>query len=208
MIPGPTLIIPCPSCGHPGEKRTFISGNTFGAELWSDGKQIAPMLPQFPWLVKCKKCGKFFHTDSKLAIRELKWDDQDRKEFDNIEFLDFPSFLEYFEALGTEEDEKYLRFLIFRSFNDYIRNKKEDQITEEMQILHEDNLKSLLYLLKESTEDDINLLITKIEINRELGRYDKCFEMLNKINDEKYENLKSRLMDEVIRKNTKVFRLY
>jgi hypothetical protein len=36
VLPGPTLIIPCPSCGYPGKKRTLISGNTFGAELWSD----------------------------------------------------------------------------------------------------------------------------------------------------------------------------
>ncbi len=208
MIPGPTLIIPCPSCGHPGKKKTLVSGNTFGAELWSDGKQIAPMLPQFPWLVKCKKCGTFFHTDSKLATRELKWDDDDAKKFDYVEYFNFPSFLEYFEALGIEEDEKSLRFQIFRSYNDYIRNKKEDLITENMQILHEDNLKSLLYLLEDTNVDDINSLITKIEINRELGKFERCFEMLKKINDEKYERFKSQFMDEVIRKNTKVFRLY
>lgn len=208
MIPGPTLIIPCPACGHQGKKRTLVSGNTFGAELWSDGKQIAPMLPKFPWLVKCKKCGQFFQTEEKRAIKELNWDDDDKQLFENVEFFEFPSFYDYFEALGIEEDEQYLRFMIFTSFNDYIREKKEDQITDEMQMLHEDNLKSLLYLIEESESQDFNTIMTRIEINRELGRFDKCFEMLNKVGDQKYENLKSRFMEEIIKKNTKVFRVY
>jgi len=130
MIPGPTVIILCPICGHQGKKKTLISGNTFGAELWSDGKQIAPMLPEYPWLVKCKKCGKFFHTEEKLATRKLNWDDEDKQLYDDVEFFEFPSFNEYLEAIGIEEDERLLRFLILRSFNDYCRNNKEDQITE------------------------------------------------------------------------------
>ncbi|HPJ58733.1 MAG TPA: hypothetical protein PLX41_04990 [Bacteroidales bacterium] len=208
MIPGHTLIIPCPVCGHPGKKRTLISGNTFGARLWSDGKQIAPMLPEFPWLVKCKNCGKFFHAEEKLATRELEWDDEDYQQFKHIEDFDFPNFNEYFEALGLEENEQYLRFMIFTSFNDYVRNKMEDQITEEMQMLHEDNLKSLLYLIEKSEDQDFNALMTRIEINRELGRFDKCFELLNSITDEKHKDIKSKFMDEVVRKNRKVFRLY
>ena len=208
MKPGPTLIIPCPQCGHRGKKRTLCSGNTFGAELWSDGKQIARMLPEFPWLVRCKKCRKFFHAEEKLAIKRLQYGDPDYKELDNYEFFEFPSFSDYIDALGIEEDELYLRFMIFRSFNDYIRDNKEDQVTEEMQMLHEDNLKSLLFMLEESKDKDINSLFTRIEINRELGRFDKCFELLNTIADPKYENIKSRFMDEVVKKNRRVFRIY
>jgi len=208
MIPGPTLIIPCPQCGHQSKKRTLISGNTFGAELWSDGKQIAPMLPRFPWLVKCKKCGQFFHTEENMAIRKLNWDDEDKQLYENVNFFEFPSFNEYFEALGVEEDEQYLRFMIFTSFNDYVRNKREEQITEEMQMLYEDNLKSVLYLIEESEKQDFNTLMTRIEINLELGRFDKCFELLNTITDEKYKDIKSKFMDEVVRNNRKVFRLF
>lgn len=46
MLPGPTIIIACPLCGQYAKKRTIISGNTFGAKLWSDGKRISPMLPE------------------------------------------------------------------------------------------------------------------------------------------------------------------
>ncbi|MBN1185873.1 MAG: hypothetical protein JXB49_26570 [Bacteroidales bacterium] len=204
MIPGPTLIIPCPYCGHPGKKRTIISGNTFGAELWSDGKQIAPMLPEYPWLVKCRKCGKFFHTEEKLATRKLEWDDEAKAFFDDVEFFEFPSFIEYLEALGTEEDEKLLRVLILRSFNDYHRNNKQDEITDEMQMYDEDNLKSLLFMLDENDPDE---LILMIEINRELGKFDECLKLLNKVDDEKYGWLKETFNAEIERKNTKVFRL-
>lgn len=102
----------------------------------------------------------------------------------------------------------YLRFMIFRSFNDYSRENREGQVTEEMQMLHEDNLKSLLFMLDESKDKDINSLITRIEINRELGRFDKCFELLNTITDPKYEKIKSQFMEEVVKKNRRVFRIY
>jgi len=69
---------------------------------------------------------------------------------------------------------------------------------------HEDNLKSLLYMLDENDPDE---LITMIEINRELGKFDKCIELLSKVNDEKYGWLKSKFREEIEKKNTKVFRL-
>jgi len=143
-----------------------------------------------------------------MAIRKLNWDDEDKQLYENVNFFEFPSFNEYFEALGVEEDEQYLRFMIFTSFNDYVRNKREEQITEEMQMLYEDNLKSVLYLIEESEKQDFNTLMTRIEINLELGRFDKCFELLNTITDEKYKDIKSKFMDEVVRNNRKVFRLF
>lgn len=71
-------------------------------------------------------------------------------------------------------------------------------------MLKENNLKSLLYLLH---EDDINELFTMIEINRELGRFDGCFELLKIIRGEKYDHVKSLFTEEVIKKNTNVFRI-
>jgi uncharacterized Zn finger protein len=57
MIPGPTVIYECSSCGKHIEQQTIVSGNTFGARFWTDGKVDAPMLPDEPWLVKCQHCG-------------------------------------------------------------------------------------------------------------------------------------------------------
>lgn len=204
MIPGPVLIIPCPICSFPGKKRTLVSGNTIGADVWSDGKKIAPMLPEYPWLVKCKNCFKFFYTNDSKAIRSINWDDEDRKNWDNIEFFDFPTFEEYFEALGTDVNEKFLRWKAFQSYNDLIRNKKEDEITIDMRDLYFDNLKSLLYLL---SEDDPSELFTVIEINRQLGRFEKCLALLDRVNSQKDGQIKSLFLKEVEEKNTRLFKL-
>ena len=44
MLPGPNQIVACPHCEALAQYETLTSGNTFGARVWTDGKQIAPML--------------------------------------------------------------------------------------------------------------------------------------------------------------------
>ena len=49
-MPAPPTIIECPHCNDKALKAGILSGNTFGAVSWSDGKMVAPMLPDFPTL--------------------------------------------------------------------------------------------------------------------------------------------------------------
>jgi hypothetical protein len=63
MLPCPNLIYECPYCGNRLKRKSLASGNTLGAKLYSDGKQIAPMLPDFPNLTKCKKCDNIFYVN-------------------------------------------------------------------------------------------------------------------------------------------------
>jgi hypothetical protein len=58
MLPGPTLIYSCPSCGGLFSRASLRSGNTFGATYRSDGKMKARMLPTTPPLVACPNCLK------------------------------------------------------------------------------------------------------------------------------------------------------
>jgi hypothetical protein len=37
-----------------------MSGNTFGAKVFSDMKRVAPMLPEFPRITICPKCNTIF----------------------------------------------------------------------------------------------------------------------------------------------------
>jgi hypothetical protein len=205
MIPGPVYIIPCPVCTFTGKKRSLVSGNTFGAELWSDGKQVAWMLPEYPYLVKCKKCGSFFLAKEDNSIGEFSLRRNEADKWPDAEYFDFPSFTEYFEAIGTDIiTEKYIRWKAFHSYNDYIRNNREDEITMDMRDLYFDNLKSLLYLL---SEDNPKELFSIIEINRQLGRFDKCREFLERITEKDAEELKRLFAEEVEKKNTRLFRL-
>ena len=95
-------------------------------------------------------------------------------------------------------------YAVFEIDTAALQRAKLDEISEDMQMLHEDNLKSLLYLL---TEEDIDELLTIIEINRELGRFEKCLALLQRINSDKHEWLRVKFSNEILKKNKKVFRL-
>lgn len=60
MTPGRAKIIRCPYCWKKKRLLTIESGNTIHAEFWSDGKMIAPMLPQVSPVQKCPRCGKYY----------------------------------------------------------------------------------------------------------------------------------------------------
>jgi hypothetical protein len=60
MMLGPDCILACPICHAAARVSTLLSGNTFGAILFTDGKMIAPMLPEMPALARCKGCGVFY----------------------------------------------------------------------------------------------------------------------------------------------------
>ena len=51
-------ITSCPHCGGEKEIMSLMSGNYIGAELWSDGKLIAPMLQKPSPVQKCPHCRK------------------------------------------------------------------------------------------------------------------------------------------------------
>jgi hypothetical protein len=56
MILGPDQIIACPHCKGLAKYSTLLSGNNMGTRVWTDGKQIAPMLPRPTAVVKCHQC--------------------------------------------------------------------------------------------------------------------------------------------------------
>lgn len=205
ILPGPILIIPCPACGFTGKKKALLSGNNFGAELWSDGKQIAPMLPEYPYLVRCKKCRKFFFAEDDNSIDELSWGEYNYVDkWKDVKFFKFPTFRQYIAALGSGLDEKYIRYSAFKSFNDYIRKNREHRITPEMREHHHENMNRLSELFATESTDE---LFSLIEVNRQLGRFDKCKELLEKVNDKDLDWIKEQFAGEIDKKNRKLFKL-
>lgn len=59
--PIPTIGYFCPACENPYYESSMISGNTFGATFYTDGRMNAPMLSIPPWATKCPKCNVFLH---------------------------------------------------------------------------------------------------------------------------------------------------
>ncbi len=131
MIPGFPITIACPYCEYLALKQTFMSRNTFGVKHWSDGKITAPMYPELPELVLCKKCDKFFWVCKAIWIGSFARNPEPLVKQATIDYIEFPTFHEYFKALGTISDEYFIRKRIWYSFNDYFRKGKEDQITPE-----------------------------------------------------------------------------
>jgi uncharacterized C2H2 Zn-finger protein len=132
---GPTYIYKCPNCENFVREDSLRSGNTYGAKIYSDGKQIAPMLTEFPYLTKCPKCNTIFRLngDTKVgeipkhvfAFRKLMKFPKSQG-WENAEYAKFLSLEDYFTALETKgfesiEDETYIREKIWWCYNDRIR---------------------------------------------------------------------------------------
>jgi len=205
MIPGLPIIISCPHCGQFAKKRTIISGNTFGSQLWSDGKKISPSLPEFPSLALCKKCDQFFWVKEAKKVEEIHDHRELETKYGDIDYVEFLSFHQYFKALETITAKRYIRLKIWWSHNDYCRNGHQSEITPEMQKLNTENLIVLFKILDEADDND---LLMKAEIFRQLSWFDESRQLLNRMSNADLALVKEKLLVEISRQNDQVFRLF
>lgn len=214
MILGPDYIYKCPTCGKLLRHRSFASGNTFRARLFSDGKNSAPMLPNFPFFVKCKNCNSFFkfselkevgvaefnHRTGYDAIKwesifwEMKYFAIDREKIPYSEPLDTSDLYEALEKFP--QYELGFRQQIWWSYNNYLRDFLEyDQPIRETHIqfmerneLFEENCFALLKLLDVNNE---NQKIMMAELYRNVGQFEKCMELIESL-PVHFERIKGR----------------
>lgn len=180
MTPGPTLIKECPHCKGHFKEATIASGNTFGARFWTDGKMEADMLPSVDWMIACPNCLRAVWMDSAEEIGSIenpfRESEGDYKGGDRLEYGITPSAESYLAALrDTEisvEQQTYIRFMLWHQWND-LRRDGSNGALKPYEIT---NLEALLELLDES---DLDGLVTKAEINRELGRFDEAVRLLD-----------------------------
>lgn len=113
MQPGPTIIKKCSDCYKSIKQPTLLSGNTFGATFWTDGKQEAPMLPDQPWLVLCPFCHAPLWIDELEKLGEIKYSENSIGKFnDAIEYKtpsvdDYAALLE--KGISSQKKERYIR---------------------------------------------------------------------------------------------------
>ena len=94
--------------------------------------------------------------------------------------------------------------MIFRSFNDFIREDREADITEEIRELHISNLRALLNFFSEDIFEEFFIVI---EANRQLGNFEKCRTLLKNDKNIYDSYFKSLYLNEIEQGNTKLFRL-
>lgn len=178
MIPGPLVIRKCSFCRNLIAEDTVISGNTFGARYWTDGKMEAPMLPDAPWLVKCQHCNSLLWLDEQERVEEF-WDSfsQQDRPLKDVRLVATPSLQDYFTALSTpitdRQKEGYIRLRTWWAGNDPRRDDAHAAAmsTEEIANLH-------AYLPFLDVEDESERVM-KAEVFRELGMFTEAESLLS-----------------------------
>lgn len=203
MIPGPDYIYKCPTCDNLISRGSLRSGNTFGAKIYSDGKRIAPMLPEFPDLTKCIKCNSIFWLSKLEELGTIDWDNDTDPTWNNADKARFLETDDYFEALEKglaedKEEEFYIRQRNWWSYNDRTRKGKEIFKNEEDELRWNENLNQLLRFLDTS---DLNQKIMTAEIYRNQGAYEKCVGLIESIEENDLNWLKEKFLAECERKN-------
>ena len=85
MLPGPDQMIACPKCKGVARYMTLMSGNTFGARVWTDGKQVAPMLPNPPAVVKCRHCEECYWLSEAEEIGSVdQWREESQQVMNHV----------------------------------------------------------------------------------------------------------------------------
>jgi hypothetical protein len=190
MLPGPDQIIACPKCSRPLRRHTLSSGNTFGAVLWSDGKQVAPMLPEMPVVSKCGHCSGIFWVEDAETLGEhggyAPFRDKapepapaDWEGCPEVEHLDTPGLVEAIDIVESVERLRYLRVRLWHTLNNPCRKEKSPGKID-MPELFARNLEALAGMLDEADDQE---RLMKAECLRELGRHADAIWLLADVAD-------------------------
>lgn len=202
MLPGPTYVYQCPGCSHLLANDSLLSGNTFGAKLYSDGKQFAPMLPVFPRLTRCPSCDTIFWLNKSTEAGSYSWGDNSHPEWEQADKAEFLQLPEYFVALGrglanTKEEEIYLRQQIWWAYNDRSRRGQELFQAPEDEANYTENCKRLMTLLDPT---DPNQRIMLAELKRNLGDFEGCKKLIDSLEDASLKWLKVKFAEACAKK--------
>ena len=180
---------------------TITSGNTIGAQYWTDGKCEAPMLPENPLLRKHPSTGELFWTGE---CEEIDEEDPWGEEYKDVPFAETPKLSDYQTVLAAgltdaPKKEKYVRTHAWWAANDEVRHGGETPSAVDVE-----NLNRLAALLD---EHDPNQRLMMAEVRRELGAFDQCLELLQFEFPPQYHKAEALIRRLAEERNAKVHRL-
>lgn len=189
MIPGPDEIKQCPHCQQLMRQTTYISSNTFGGVLWTDGKLEAPMHSDTPWLISCPHCQSLHWIDTLEEIDQGLIDDDLMGDRVRVPEVNEPTMEQYLEALQLleldDEQRIYIRTQYWWQGNDIRRDLGIHKLLTKAE---RENLFSLIELLN-AIESDDDMLFTIAEAYRELGKFDLALKTLDQIKTDRVRSL-------------------
>ena len=203
MNPGHSQILTCPYCGEKKEIMSLISGNTFGATIWSDNKRIAPMLPDISIIQKCPKCSRYYFRTRQEVVYS-----KDDYSFERgvLTFPDMKDALRQLSAEGfeTENEEATARMMLHHAFNDFYfrENDGGKEVDEDDYALFKDNA---LWLI----EHVITGGVLKAEFYREMGMFEEAEFILDSltISDNFLKGVADKIKERIREKDSSVFRI-
>ncbi|MCW3096397.1 MAG: hypothetical protein JWL77_2015 [Chthonomonadaceae bacterium] len=203
MIPGPDQIVACPHCNGLEKYRTLMSGNSIGSRIWTDGRQIAPMLPRPPAVVECRSCAKpYWLTEAKEVGTMDSWSQKNPAvdpAWNEAPYVEEASEEGYHAALEAtlrveRALEKVLRTFVWWRGNDAYREgaSLEAGTASAPSVAYHHNLAALASLLN---GQNINERIMKAEALRELGEFEAATKILNKVQSPQYAAVVQQIQD-------------
>lgn len=142
MLPGPFIVLKLPTSGTLVTIWTTASGNTIGAEYWTDGKQEGAMLPEQPRLQRHSTTNELFWREDCqwVAVEPFSYGDESAEcekaaadefqtTYKNVSLAQDPTAGDYQRALtsglaSTPEKEKYIRLRYWWLANDPVRHRQ------------------------------------------------------------------------------------
>jgi hypothetical protein len=218
MLPGPNQIIACPHCGALEYYETLMSGNTFGAKLYSDGKQIAPYMPAPPPFVECHVCHQLFWLKDAMEIGTVSpWnssanDDPSWVAAPQVQSASEEKLYEAIERLvadGSSEQLKQVRILAWHKRNDLYREDASTPI--ELTAVARKNMQDLSIELsgggRKGDEVALGDGLMIAELLREQGLFEPAIAFLDKNNWASLQTFADQLTELCRQKNSRVVEL-
>jgi hypothetical protein len=178
MLAGPSYYA-CPDCSAIHERTELLSGNTFNAQYYSDGKMEAPMLPEVPSIIRCEQCALIFKLDRDLRLYSLPSDTQ--KTF-FADCLDIKGWTEALEMKLYENDIQELnyRYHLLWKYNDPFRKATEAPCNLASDPAY---VKNILRMLDLMDKEDAQDMVFAAEMNRLIGRFGISQMILDQLKD-------------------------
>ena len=170
MIPGTAQILTCPHCHAHKEVMSLMSGNTFGQQLWSDNKSIAPMLPRVSFVQQCPKCKGYYL----MSRQEPEFGSETSFDLGELTYLQTKeAWMSLKDTPDLTEGERLsiLLMLVWAYNDEFTRETTDPAPSEEQTYIH-----GIIDLLLDI--DEIDTLL-KAELLREAGRFDESMQMLD-----------------------------
>lgn len=211
MILNNAEIVACPFCGKKKELLSLVSGNTFGSILWSDRKQISPMLPQVSPVQKCPRCRKYY------LYYKQPTQTADHESFTTGN-LSYKEWKEAFAQLNADptldaRDISVIFLRLIQAFNDrYYRGPAPEIYTKDTTPPQEEYafiVHVIDTFISSSQWETPSAKLLKAELFREVGHFSQCIQTLQSIDpfclDDSEHSLYSSILSHATAHDHKVF---